>query len=163
MHDQIDSKTVPDPEVTGLSYRIDIDPDYDSTPDDADCYTDSQKAAWSDGEWRYVGYTVTPVIDGDPIGSASDSLSGVEYGWFLLTDEDDNVIGRVDLDGLEPNRPDQALPGYAPEPDATFPGLSYPVPDMIREVRARLAALAAQLGARADALRAVLAQVTDGH
>ena len=64
---------------------------------------------------------MTPVIDGDPIEMAADSLWGVEYGDFTLTDEADNVLGVLALDGLGPevpNRPDGATPAIDPE----FPG-----------------------------------------
>ena len=84
---------------------------------------------------------------------AGDALWAVEYGWFVLTDEDDNVTGRVDLDGL---RPEQSQPGRLIEPDATFPGLSYPVPDLIGNVRGQLAD---RLAPKVDALRAVLASI----
>jgi hypothetical protein len=140
----IDSRAVPDKDIPGLSYYVEVFPDYDSSPDDADCYTLMQRVAFKSGEWSYVGVVVTPVIDGDAIEMCSDSLWGLEYGHYLCTDEDDNEKSWlwIDLDAM--------INGQGEAYDA------YPVPDMIEEVRSQLAG---QLGPKLASLQRIVASL----
>lgn len=70
----IESKTI---EHEGFSVRIDVVPDSDSTPFDADCYSGSDIQAWRDGEWIYVGFIYTATREGVELGSAS--IWGTEW------------------------------------------------------------------------------------
>jgi hypothetical protein len=65
-------------DVEGFEIRAAMVPDTDSTPDDADCYDESDKAAWRNGEWGYVGIIVSAWRAGVELGEAS--LWGTEYG-----------------------------------------------------------------------------------
>lgn len=91
--------------LKGIWVEVHIDPDHDSRPQDADCYSPEDILAWQRDEWRYVTVTVTlrdhPGID--------DSLSGVEWG---------------------------SAPGF--EADMSKIIIEHPVPDMLRELKARI-------------------------
>ena len=76
-----------------------ISPDYDTRPTDFDCYTPAQVAAWERDEWQFVVVSVF-VEDADGREWGRDVLGGVEYGSFVLTDEQDNVTGADDVDPL---------------------------------------------------------------
>jgi hypothetical protein len=76
----IESIVITDTDIPALSYRVDILPDYDTYPEDFDCYDESQIAAWRNDEWRYVGVVVTPIVGGFELPLAEASLWGVEYG-----------------------------------------------------------------------------------
>ena len=130
MQGDIDSKTVPDATVKGLSWRVTLDADEFYSKPEGDGYTARQVAAFKAGEWSYVVVGVTPIIDGVTLPDVTETLGGVEYGTYVLTDEDDNVTGtrEIDLDYL--------IAGM-PEDDE-----GYPVPEMIREAKSRLASLA---------------------
>lgn len=149
----IDSTTIKDPQIAGLSYKIAVVPDLDSSPDDADCYTATQKAAWARDEWSYVGVIVTPVVNGTELLDFDDSLWGLEYGDFTMTDEDDNVTGRtwLTLDAFTTETVHEMADGT----EKRFP--AYPVPDMISEVQHKLRD---GLGGVIDALRKVEKEVT---
>lgn len=73
MSGEIESALV---EIKGVYFRVDIDPDYDAKPTDADCYSDADVTAWRNGDWRYVGVTVS--VSDHP--SMSDSLWAIEFG-----------------------------------------------------------------------------------
>ena len=116
--DIIDKATI---ECDGITYSVMLVPDYDASPDDADSYSASDKAAFAAGEWSYVGVIVRPVIDGNELREAEDSLWGVEYGFMPAETEpheggqhEDITIGMDYITG------------------------THPVPDMISEVRANL-------------------------
>ncbi len=134
----IESRIIPDATVPGLSWRVTVFPDYDVTPSDADCYTPSQVKAWEAGEWQYVGVVVTPVIADTEFVSCDDSLWGLEYGAYLVTDEDDNETERISLDM-----------DYFTKGTPEHPEYAYPVPDMIEackgQLKAKLALLVAAL------------------
>ena len=129
MTDAIETRTIPDATIPGLSYRVTVVPDLDAgrPEDNGDCYTPAQIAAWSRDDWLYVGVIVTPVIGGTDITASEQSLWGNEYGDFLLTDEDDNTTGRrrIDLD-------------YMIGGETGHPEYAYPVPDLISEARESL-------------------------
>ncbi|MEV4454454.1 hypothetical protein [Microbispora sp. NPDC049633] len=115
----------------GITYRVDVYPDTDATPNDADCYSPADIAAWRRDDWHFVGVVVTPIVNGVEIGGADASLWGLQYGWapswrrYIDTDE---LVGE------------------------------YPVPDMIADIAGRLAdgitAKRAELLATADKLAA---------
>jgi hypothetical protein len=78
------------PAQDGFDLRAELVPDYDGSTDDSDCYTPKQIAAWRNDDWRFVGIIVTASREGIDLGSAS--IWGTEYGDYIMTDEDDNVI-----------------------------------------------------------------------
>jgi len=62
-----------------IRFRVDIDPDYESRHTDTDQHTPEDIKAFNDGEWRYVGITVTAVhLYGDLPADAT--CWSVEYG-----------------------------------------------------------------------------------
>lgn len=109
----------------GITYRVMVVPDEDASIDDADCYTDGDKATYAAGDWQFVGVIVRPVIDGTEFSDAEDSLWSVQYG-------------------TNPEWDHELLPGGTV-------GMAYivdthPVPDMIGEVRANLERLGRLIG-----------------
>jgi len=62
----------------GFDLTVTMHPDYDSTPGDADCYTEADHEAFNRGAWGYVGLMVTASRHGVELGTAS--LWGMEYG-----------------------------------------------------------------------------------
>lgn len=53
-------------------------PDYQTRPEDFDCYDQEDIRAWRDDEWQFVGVVVTVLVGESVLGV--DSLWGVEYG-----------------------------------------------------------------------------------
>lgn len=103
MSDIIDRYTI-DGTVFGLgqyNFDIKIEADTDAHPGDYDCYTDKQVAAWKNDSWRFVVVKVTPTRHDVTVHGASEYLAGVEYGDYVLTDENDNVTGRKYFDRQE--------------------------------------------------------------
>lgn len=70
----IESKTL---EHEGFTIRIDVEPDFDTTPDWYDCYDEGQIEAWRRGEWIFVGYVYTALKNG--VELAEESIWGTEY------------------------------------------------------------------------------------
>jgi hypothetical protein len=132
MYGNLDSKTIPDSDIAGLSWHVTVDEDtfYYGDKPDGDCYTPKQVAAFQAGDWSYVTVGVTPVVAGVELDGCDEYLSGVEYGTYTCTDEDDNVTGvvRIDLDKMIHGSGED----YEP----------YPVPDLILEAKTRLAGMA---------------------
>lgn len=95
----IDSYTIEgsDIGIERYDFQINIFSDIDAHPGDSDCYTDKQVAAWKDDEWEFVGVEVVPTRQGVTVHGAADALFGVEYGDYILTDENDNVTGRKNI------------------------------------------------------------------
>jgi len=95
----IDSYTIKgsDVGIERYDFQIEIVHDGDVHPGDSDCYTDKQVAAWKNDEWQFVGVDVVPTRHGVTVYGAREALFGVEYGDYLLTNEDDNVTGRKDI------------------------------------------------------------------
>lgn len=137
MRGDIDSRTITDSTVPGLSWLITVDYDGDLTEPEGDGFTPKQVEAFQRGEWHYVGVGVTPVIAGIELDDLTDTLWAVEYGYYTLTDEDDNVTGTASLDLDELIK-------------------VHPVPDMISEAKRtlkdRIAGLAPEFAAVADKL-----------
>lgn len=96
----IDSKVIADPAIAGLTWSVGVEYDFDSgrPEDNGDCYTASQIEAWRSDEWHYVTLCVVPSVNGEPVDAGAQYLGGVEFGWYLLTDENDVHQGRADLD-----------------------------------------------------------------
>ena len=145
----IDSTAIPDPRVEGLSYLVQVVPDTDVSPGEfglypESAYTQSQYDAWKRDEWSYVGVIVTPIIAGEQYERFSDSLWGVEYGYYLLTDEQGNETGRVNID----------VGKLITE---------HPVPDMITEVRSQIAANLSPVIAKLQAVLSELDNETEGN
>ena len=105
--------------VDGITYDVFVVPDEDAriTDYDPEVYDDADRAAYRD-TWEYVGVIVRPVFDGDPVEAAEISLWAVEYG---------------------------TSPGFSQDQDMEYYLSSHPVPDMITEVRGRLAGIAEQI------------------
>lgn len=141
MAGQIDSWQI---ERDGITYRVDIDPDYESNQGDPrgndDGMREETAEAHQRGEWEYVGVTVTALVAGtDYTGdypTASASLWGVEYGTLPATSAEG-------IPGDDPR--------YGPDSAAVEIGRgeieNYPVPDLISEVRGELAKLRDHLNA----------------
>lgn len=105
------------------SYKIEMPFDQDATINDleGESYSDGDKEAWSNDQWYYVGVIVTPLHVPEHKGwDLSDSLWGLEFGFPLNPPQ---VIG---------NRTHHYT-------DATYLICHYPVPDMIAEVRSKVA------------------------
>lgn len=82
-------------EIDGISYRVRIVFDTDTSPADYDGYTPRQVDAWKRDEWIFVGVIVTPDIDGlHPWGFGA-SLWGIVYGDIPLTTDDDVPTGEA--------------------------------------------------------------------
>ncbi len=135
--DTIETLTVPDDTVKGLTYRVDILPDYSTVPSDDDGITSAQRAAWHADAWRYVGVAVTPIIASCDLDFASESLWGLEYGTFTNAAEDDTVTGEREITAKTLAR-------------------EYPGPDLIAEVRAQLAGTLGPVVAALESVKANL-------
>lgn len=61
-----------------LTVRATMKIDGDSTPKDADCYSDADVAAWYADRWMYVGLVVR--VEWNGVAIAKDSLWGIEHG-----------------------------------------------------------------------------------
>jgi hypothetical protein len=82
-------------------FRIEIVTEDDDTylpVPDGDGYTPKQVKAYQAGDWRYVVLHGRVMI-GD-VKIAEDYFGGVEAGWFVMTDEQDNVTGEEMIDPL---------------------------------------------------------------
>ncbi len=97
--------------VNSRRYRVEIVPDIDSTPYDADCYSEADVAAWRDDKWSYAGVIVMPLdVPGDVQFELSDSLWGVEvssggYTWnrgneFESVITDDHLLASHPVPGM---------------------------------------------------------------
>jgi hypothetical protein len=64
----------------GVKFLIGLEPDTDSSPDDADCYDDADKAEFAAGNWQYVGVIVTPIVGDIEWHDAQSGIWAVEYG-----------------------------------------------------------------------------------
>jgi hypothetical protein len=65
----------------GIAWRVELVRDPGVTPDEYNCYSPEDIAAWRAGEWQYVGVIVTSVpslVDG--AGEVNASVWAVEYG-----------------------------------------------------------------------------------
>lgn len=62
--------------------KITVHADYDSDPNDSDCYDATQLDAFKRGEWSYVGIVVSCDIfdNGAAIAVEGGSLWGIDYG-----------------------------------------------------------------------------------
>lgn len=72
-----------------------IEHDCVTRPDDFDCYTPSQVEAFENDEWQFVTLCIEASIEGIVLGNAY--LGAIEYGDYLVTDENDNKLERIDI------------------------------------------------------------------
>ena len=82
--------------LDGLDVYLSIGEDYFTQISDDDGITPKQRQAWENDDWRYVTATVHLALDGIEIGSASYPM--VEFGTFLLTNENDEITGTTEID-----------------------------------------------------------------
>lgn len=90
-----------------FDFRIRVEEDNDSRPDDADCYSPEDMAAWRRGQWRFATAVLTPVDreTGTVFESCTQALGSVEWGtlpgwsdeaeWGFLP-EPPREVGRAD-------------------------------------------------------------------
>lgn len=71
--------------------------DHYTRPDEFDCYTEEDKEAWRNGEWRFVTVVAEVFFEGVMVGDAS--LGGVENGEIPGAKTEDNPEGNVDAYG----------------------------------------------------------------
>lgn len=64
--------------IDGFDISAHIVPDLDATVSDSDCYNATQREAWRNDAWHFVGIIVTASRADVDLGSAS--LWGCEYG-----------------------------------------------------------------------------------
>lgn len=64
--------------VEGFEIDAKLVHDCDTTPDEFDCYSDEQIAAWQADHWMFVGTIITASKAGLELGTSS--LWGSEYG-----------------------------------------------------------------------------------
>lgn len=108
--------------ANGKSYKVEFELDLDANPNDADCYNPEDITAWQRDEWYYVGVTVTPLDVPEAIQfGLSDALWGLEFDFPLTPAQEIN--GRTYRDT-----------------GSDYQIMVYPVPGMIDEVAARVAA-----------------------
>ncbi|PVA17108.1 hypothetical protein DDJ46_17820 [Mycobacteroides abscessus] len=88
--------------IDGFNVVVYLVPDVDSTPYDADCYSDDDIAAWKRDDWGYVGTIVKASREGIVLGESS--LWASEYGVF-----DGKSISPLDGEGH------QFINGYGPD------------------------------------------------
>jgi hypothetical protein len=82
--------------LNGLHVFLSISEDPWSRPDDDDGMTPKQHQAWDNDDWRYVAATVHLELNGIEIGSAS--YGCLEFGTFLLTNDNDEITGTTEID-----------------------------------------------------------------
>jgi hypothetical protein len=112
----------------GITYQVALYSDDDSNRDpvnEGDNYTAEDVAAHDRGDWQFVGVVVTPLVGGQVVEAAADSLWSVEYG--------SNPGRWLDAGGR-----DQVV-------DREYITNVHPVPEMIREVRGNLAKLGSEI------------------
>lgn len=91
MSDLIETIRLEPREGFDLLFKVHHDP-Y-TTPGEFNSYTPKQVEAWTNDRWQYAWLEVVASVAGVELGS--DSLSGCEFGHFLITDEDDNEVKTV--------------------------------------------------------------------
>ena len=117
MSGEIDTRLI---QVSGIKYRVDLDPDDEANPREYDTdtyYSPEAIAEFDRGDWRYVGVTVTPVIDGFDSDAVSDSLWAVEYGRSARWVSDTLPDGDIGMDQIVTVHP---VPGMIPEVRASL-------------------------------------------
>ncbi|NBU22774.1 MAG: hypothetical protein EBS38_02525 [Actinobacteria bacterium] len=86
IHSAIESMTLEPRD--GFDLEICVHADYHSHPSDNDGLTQKQVFAWLDDQWHYVSLHARASLDGVTLGEYW--LHGIEYGEFLITDDQDN-------------------------------------------------------------------------
>lgn len=72
----IDSRYLDD--MGPFTVRAYLEYDNDTRPDDSDCYSEADIAAWQEDEWQYVTLFVEVLHDDKVLGTAC--IGGMEYG-----------------------------------------------------------------------------------
>ena len=65
-------------EIDGVTYTARLAHDWDSRPEDSECYTKRQIEAWKADEWHFFGVVISAEIDGVSLGYHLASLWGIE-------------------------------------------------------------------------------------
>lgn len=91
MNDLIETIRLEPREGFDLLFKVHYDP-Y-TTPSEFDCYTPKQIEAWTNDRWQYAWLEVVASVAGVDLGQSA--LGGVEFGNFLITDEEDNEVRTV--------------------------------------------------------------------
>jgi hypothetical protein len=79
-------------EVAGADVFLSLNFDSWARPDDYDGMTTKQVEAWNKDEWHYVQATVSIELDGVEIGSCT--YGSIEYGNFVMTNDQDEFISQ---------------------------------------------------------------------
>src|SRR4051794_21628083 len=68
--------------TTTATFSIELLPDFDTTPEEFDCYDAADMAAFHNDDWSYVGVRVKAEVHevGYELHITTDGLWGVEYG-----------------------------------------------------------------------------------
>jgi hypothetical protein len=71
------------------TFSIEIAPDYDTKPEEFDCYSPEDVAAYHNDEWRYVGIRVKAAVSefSYDLNVTTNGLWGVEYGSYFEHNE----------------------------------------------------------------------------
>lgn len=73
---ELDSKVIFSRDEFVVTLRM--EPDDDVSPEEFECYDQSDLSAWRNGQWQYV--TVSAHVEWDGVEIGSDSTGGVEHG-----------------------------------------------------------------------------------
>ena len=95
----------------GFNLYFELRNDNYTSPDEYDCYTPKQIEAWREDKWHYGIVTVRACAGGVELGS--DAIGGVEFGHFLITDDNDNPVKTVWvwIEDLAKDYAEQLIPG----------------------------------------------------
>lgn len=66
----------------GVTLAYEVYRDYDGTPEDAECYSPEDVAAWKNDDWHYYGVSVTATLGRF---SVTESLWGIDAGDYWET------------------------------------------------------------------------------
>lgn len=78
----------------GFAIIVAKETDYDAAPEEFDCYSEEDKEAWHNGDWRFVTVVAKAFLDGVQLGDAS--LGSCEDGHLPGARSEDNPSGSVD-------------------------------------------------------------------
>lgn len=122
-------------EFEGFTLRAKVVPDYITDPaTDFDCYTENQIASYKYDEWSFVTLEVSAWVSGVELGTWS--LGAIEYGDFPITDDQDNITGKTQIDLEKILSPDygyreDAIEGAIFEAKATLERIADKLPNLL--------------------------------